>query len=99
MKVCMFVKNSFEYDARVTKEAKTLIGAGHDVTVVAIHVPTKTAEREVTKDGIRVTRVSRMSFGMRFAQRAHARYVVGVASAGEPCISGGQFDQIMRSPP
>ena len=78
MKVCMFVKNSFEYDARVTKEAKTLIGAGHDVTVVAIHVPNKTAEQEVTKDGIRVIRVSRMSFGMRFAQRAHARYIVGV---------------------
>jgi hypothetical protein len=35
----MFVKNSFEYDARVTKEAKTLIGAGHDVTVVALFVP------------------------------------------------------------
>ena len=29
MKICMFVKNSFEYDARVTKEAKSLIGAGH----------------------------------------------------------------------
>ena len=39
MNVCMFVKNSFEYDARVTKEAKSLIRAGHRVTVVAIHVP------------------------------------------------------------
>ena len=33
VKICMFVKNSFEYDARVTKEAKSLISAGHDVTV------------------------------------------------------------------
>ncbi len=92
MKVCMFVKNSFEYDARVTKEAKTLIGAGHDVTVVAIHVPNKTAEQEVTKDGIRVIRVSRMSFGMRFAQRAHARYVVGVEER-HARLSGTDVDE------
>ena len=78
MNVCMFVKNSFEYDARVTKEAKSLIGAGHDVTVVAIHVPGATAERETTADGIDVVRVSRMSFGMRLAQRVNARFVVGV---------------------
>ena len=74
MTVCMFVKNSFEYDARVTKEAKSLIAAGHDVTVVAIHVPGATAERETTSDGIDVVRVSRMSFGMRIAQRINARY-------------------------
>ena len=50
----MFVKNSFEYDARVTKEAKSLVKAGHDVTVVAIHVPGVTAETETTPDGIKV---------------------------------------------
>jgi hypothetical protein len=74
----MFVKNSFEYDARVTKEAKSLIGAGHEVTVVAIHVPGATRERETTADGIDVVRVSRLSFGMHVAQQAHARFVVGV---------------------
>jgi glycosyltransferase involved in cell wall biosynthesis len=74
MKICMFVKNSFEYDARVTKEAKTLIGAGHDVTVVAIHVPQKTAAEEVTADGIHVIRVSRLSFGLGTMNRIAARY-------------------------
>lgn len=76
MKVCMFVKNSFEYDARVTKEARSLVEGGHEVTVVAIQVPGITAEREVTPDGIRVVRVSRLSFGMRAVQRAHARFVI-----------------------
>ncbi len=70
----MFVKNSFEYDARVTKEAKTLIGAGHDVTVVAIHVPNKTAEEETTADGIHVVRVSRLSFGLGTMNKLAARY-------------------------
>lgn len=76
MKVCMFVKNSFEYDARVTKEARSLVEGGHEVTVVAIHVPGVTAESETTADGIKVVRVSRLSFGMRAVQRAHARFVV-----------------------
>ena len=76
MKVCMFVKNSFEYDARVTKEARSLVEGGHEVTVVAIHVPGVTAERETTADGIRVVRVNRLSFGMRAVQQAHARFVV-----------------------
>lgn len=74
MKICMFVKNSFEYDARVTKEAKTLIGAGHDVTVVAIHVPQKTAAEETTSDGIHVVRVSRLSFGLGTLNKVAARY-------------------------
>jgi len=78
VKVCMFVKNSFEYDARVTKEARSLLGAGHEVTVVAIHVPGVTRERETTADGIGVVRVSRLSFGMHAAQQTHARFVVGV---------------------
>ncbi|MBM3695872.1 MAG: glycosyltransferase [Actinobacteria bacterium] len=76
MKVCMFVKNSFEYDARVTKEARSLVEGGHEVTVVAIHVPGVTAERETTLDGIGVVRVHRLSFGMRRVQQAHARFVV-----------------------
>jgi glycosyltransferase involved in cell wall biosynthesis len=78
MKVCMFVKNSFEYDARVTKEAKSLVGDGHEVTVVAIHVPGVTAQRETTPDGIRVVRVSRLSFGMRAVAKAHAGFVTRV---------------------
>jgi glycosyltransferase involved in cell wall biosynthesis len=89
MKICMFVKNSFEYDARVTKEAKSLIGAGHAVTVVAIHVPKKTAEQEVTADGIRVIRVSRLSFGLGTLNRIAARYAGSIENrharlTGEP---------------
>lgn len=78
MKTCMFVKNSFEYDARVTKEARSLVRAGNEVTIVAIHVPGVTREAEVTADGIKVVRVSRLSFGMRAVQRAHARFVVDI---------------------
>jgi glycosyltransferase involved in cell wall biosynthesis len=64
LNVVMLVKNSFEYDARVTKEARTLIGEGHDVRVVAYHVPNVTAQREVTEDGIDVHRVTRVNLGV-----------------------------------
>jgi glycosyltransferase involved in cell wall biosynthesis len=62
--VVMLVKNSFEYDARVTKEALSLIDEGHDVTVIAILVPDVTPEREVREGGIRVRRVSRVNLGV-----------------------------------
>jgi glycosyltransferase involved in cell wall biosynthesis len=64
LNVVMLVKNSFEYDARVTKEARTLIGEGHDVRVVAYHVPNVTAQLEVTEDGIDVHRVTRVNLGV-----------------------------------
>ncbi len=70
----MFVKNSFEYDARVTKEAKSLLASGHDVTVVAIHVPEVTAEQETTDEGIEVIRVSRLQFGVGTVNRIAARW-------------------------
>ena len=74
MKVCMFVKNSFEYDARVTKEAKTLIHAGHDVTVIAYLVPGVTPEHEIRPDGIEVKRISRVNLGVDALNRLAARY-------------------------
>ncbi len=92
MRVCMFVKNSFEYDARVTKEARSLVEGGHEVTVVAIHVPGVTAEAEVTPDGIRVVRVSRLSFGMRTVQRAHARFVIDTEER-RARLAGGPVDE------
>ena len=91
MKICMFVKNSFEYDARVTKEAKTLIGAGHDVTVVAIHVPNKTAARETTPDGIHVIRVSRLSFGLGTLNKMAARYA-GSIETRHSRLTGEEVD-------
>ena len=60
MRVCMLVKNSFEFDARVTKEARSLTVAGHEVTVVALHVPGVTERREVRGDGFTVIRVDRI---------------------------------------
>ena len=92
MRVCMFVKNSFEYDARVTKEARSLVEGGHEVTVVAIHVPGVTAEREVTADGIDVVRVHRLSFGMRKVQQAHARFVVDTEER-HARLTGDQVDE------
>ncbi|MGA9597824.1 MAG: glycosyltransferase family 4 protein [Acidimicrobiia bacterium] len=88
----MFVKNSFEYDARVTKEAKTLIGAGHQVTVVAIHVPDKTAEHEVTADGINVVRVSRLSFGLGTLNKIAARYA-GSIETRHSRLTGEEVDE------
>jgi glycosyltransferase involved in cell wall biosynthesis len=87
----MFVKNSFEYDARVTKEARTLIGSGHDVTVVAIHVPNKTAEEETTPDGIHVVRVSRLSFGLGTMNRIAARYA-GSIETRHARLTGTEVD-------
>ena len=92
MKICMFVKNSFEYDARVTKEAKTLIEAGHDVTVVAIHVPEKTAERETTADGINVIRVSRLSFGLGTLNKIAAKYA-GSIETRHARLTGDEVDE------
>lgn len=76
----MFVKNSFEYDARVTKEAKTLIGAGHDVTVVALYVPDVTRMEETTDDGIHVVRVPRSSFGVPALNRLALKYAGSIES-------------------
>ncbi|PMC36597.1 glycosyl transferase family 1 [Bacillus sp. UMB0899] len=58
-KVCMVVWNTFETDARVTKEATTLITKGNkDVTVIAVHQPGRTKHKEQVK-GINVIRVDR----------------------------------------
>lgn len=59
-RVVALVKNSFEYDARVRKEAASLVRAGCDVTVVALHVPGRTAAAETLEEGTRVVRVSRV---------------------------------------
>lgn len=92
MNVCMFVKNSFEYDARVTKEARSLVGAGHCVTVVAIHVPGVTAEREHRPDGIEVVRVPRLQFGLGALQRRQRRFVTRVEER-HARLTGGAVDE------
>src|SRR5690606_5777534 len=57
--VVMTVWNNFLTDARVTKEAETLIGAGAQVTVVAVHAPDVTPLRGKTAAGIHVRRVTK----------------------------------------
>ncbi len=89
----MLVKNSFEYDARVTREAQTLIDAGHHVTVIAYHVPGVTHQHEVRPDGIEVRRISRMNMGVDALNRWAGRYVTTVEErhsrlTGEPVDVG-----------
>ncbi|MFV8826373.1 glycosyltransferase family 4 protein [Alkalihalobacterium sp. APHAB7] len=57
-KVCMVVWNTFETDARVTKEAVSVQKMDKEVTVIAVFEPTRTKKREV-KDGINIIRVDR----------------------------------------
>jgi glycosyltransferase involved in cell wall biosynthesis len=92
MKICMFVKNSFEYDARVTKEAKSLIAAGHDVTVVALYVPNVTAIEETTTDGIHVVRVPRSSFGVPALNSLATRYA-GTIEARHVRLTGDTYNE------
>jgi hypothetical protein len=91
VKIYMFVKNSFEYDARVTKEARTLIGAGHEVTVVALHTPGVTSAEETTDEGIHVIRVSRSSFGVPALNRLTQRYADSV-EARNVRLTGEEYD-------
>jgi glycosyltransferase involved in cell wall biosynthesis len=55
----MVVWNTFQNDARVLKEAETLAGQGHGVTVFALLQPGETPERETLAPGLEVVRVSR----------------------------------------
>lgn len=55
-RVHMLVWNSFVHDARVRNEAITLIQAGYNVCVHALHLPGVTPVHEVTADGIEVVR-------------------------------------------
>ncbi|MCP1727869.1 glycosyltransferase involved in cell wall biosynthesis [Natronospira proteinivora] len=57
--VSMVVWNTFETDARVLKEAQTLVEAGYRVTVCALHTPGVTEQRETLAEGIEVRRVLR----------------------------------------
>jgi len=57
--VSMVVWNTFETDARVLKEAQTLVAAGYRVTITALHTPGVTQQRETVEPGIEVRRVLR----------------------------------------
>jgi glycosyltransferase involved in cell wall biosynthesis len=87
----MFVKNSFEFDARVTKEADTLIEAGHEVTVVALHAPATTVARETTDSGIDVIRVSRSNLGGPALNKIATRYGTNIETR-HARLTGGDVD-------
>lgn len=55
-RVCMLVKNSFEFDARVDREARSLLEHGYEVTVVALRSAT-TPPIERRGDGLRIVRI------------------------------------------
>lgn len=58
----MVVWNEFRNDARVLKEAETLVAVGHDVTVHALHTPGVTRVSERLRSGVMVSRVARSPF-------------------------------------
>ena len=59
----MFVRNTFEHDARVLKEGSTLSEAGYDVELVAVQAPgLPTTE---VREGVQVTRVDAQPLPMK----------------------------------
>lgn len=72
MRVCMFVKNSLEYDERVRREAATLTEAGHDVVVLALLVPGVTPAIEYLGQ-VRVQRVAKPRLGFEHVASLYAR--------------------------
>lgn len=80
MRVCMLLRNPFTHDARVEREATTLVRAGHAVTIVAVRRDASLPEREV-RDGVAVERlrVTGRAFGVA---RSAVRGRTGNASPG-----------------
>ncbi len=58
-RVSMLVWNGFVYDARVTREAETLVGEGLHVQVTCVRTEESLPADEVTPGGVEVHRVSR----------------------------------------
>ena len=83
----MLVKNSFEYDARVRKEAETLVRDGRDVTVVAIHLPGVTATHERLPSGVEVVRVPRL-YGRLGRLTGASTVTPGAATSTTPSAQG-----------
>jgi glycosyltransferase involved in cell wall biosynthesis len=62
-RITMLLHNAFTQDPRVEREARALVRAGHEVTVIAAWEPATTRKRE-TRDGYRIRRVSRRALGV-----------------------------------
>lgn len=84
-RVAMLVRNSYTHDTRVEKEVRTLVAAGHEVTVVA-DAGTGLAERD-SRDGASIVRVPRSASrvpGLRFV--LHEVGLVRVLSRLRPTV-------------
>lgn len=57
----MLVWNGFVHDARVTREAETLVRAGMDTLVISLLSPARPVADETTPVGVKVHRVSRQN--------------------------------------
>jgi glycosyltransferase involved in cell wall biosynthesis len=57
--IAMIVWNDFQNDARVLKEAETLVALGYLVTVYALHTPNVTLKNDSIGSGIKIVRVPR----------------------------------------
>lgn len=90
----MIVWNDFVNDARVRKEAETLQGAGHQVTVYALHVPGKTNKKQRLASGVSVTRVKRNPF-WRESSRSNSDKVDNASRKGSSYI-GTQARNILK---
>ncbi len=75
----MFLFHTFRNDHRVLKEARSLLGAGHRVTLIALR-ENDSYPRERTEDGIRVRRV--LVRRRRFSKVRYAEYFLRASLAG-----------------
>ncbi|MBN1554036.1 MAG: glycosyltransferase [Phycisphaerae bacterium] len=57
-KIAMVVINSISHDARVNKEAVSLVQAGYDVTILGIQDNRQSYSAEITDDGVKIIRVA-----------------------------------------
>ena len=56
-KICAVVLNSVSRDARVLKEAETLMGAGHDVSLIGVADNNFPLLHEATPNGLNIYRI------------------------------------------
>lgn len=76
-RVCALVINSVSRDARVLKQADSLVAAGHRVTVVGVKDAENTVHREERESGVDIIRVGWRSDAYRRLGMA----IIGVAAA------------------
>lgn len=89
-RITMLLHNAFTQDPRVEREARALLRAGHEVTVIAAWEPATTAKREI-RDGYRIRRVSRRAFGVDLITSRFEK-VIGPdawATSHRPATGGG----------